>query len=402
MKLKRIAGALALLAAATACHEIAEQAAKEINESIAASDSLADLRPDDLTEDRNYYSDSIRVLERKKAGKDSLYRVASYYAQGAKASEIWYRNNKREGVAVFFHPDGKLFCKLIYKDGGEHTISEGYDSKGKPLNCGNLKDGNGTLLYYDPVTDHLVSNVAYVNGKKEGDFFLYYQSGELYKKGVYKANELNGPVRAYYKNGKVWQQGTFVNSKIDGDFIIYYRSGRVKFEQQWVNGTLLAAKQFDVRGNIIAEATMTGKEQYHEKRYDYDELGRIRSKSAYTNELKDGNFEYYSEGRVHRSELWKRDTLFKEQEWYSSGAAKSVTFYKNNQRDSIYSQYYPTGALRLQQGYKDGEKHGIYISYYDNGQVFVQGAYANGKPFGRFRHYTKEGKYKGSYTPKEE
>jgi antitoxin component YwqK of YwqJK toxin-antitoxin module len=295
--------------------------------------------------------------------------------------------------------DGKPLCTMLFRNNVEYTVSDGRNKEGKPLSFGDLRNGIGTLRFFDPFSGKLLSCVAYKNGKHDGEFLLYYHTGELFKKGTFKNDAVEGEFTEYFKNGNVREKGTFWNATQTGDHIAYFRSGRTRITESWVNGKEVKAQEFDHAGRMLRDGRIVNG-SYSETHFNYNGGGELESKGEFREGLKNGPYEYMKHGNLIRREIWKNDTLLREMIWYTSGEKEALIVYKNDQRDSIYTEYYINGSLRIQQGYKEGVKHGIYCSYYDNGQLYIKGKYVDGEPDGKFDCYTKEGKYKGNYIPK--
>lgn len=97
--------------------------------------------------------------------------------------------------------------------------------------------------------------------KPDGEYTLYYDNGDVYRKGAYKDGVKEGEEITYTKTGQLWLTRTFVNGKKHGDEIkyfedvevvrekcvynmgvkhglvfIYDRSGNVKEKGKFVNG----------------------------------------------------------------------------------------------------------------------------------------------------------------------
>lgn len=394
-----LVAAIALLF--TSCAEVAQKVNEEIEKSVTKTDSLADREDIDEEETTSDLSDDFKILKRKKEGADSIFLVADYYKDGKKSSETWYRGNQEDGLSTHFYKNGKVLSKLIWKEGRPYTSVEAFDSTGKPRDIGDLKNGDGRLKFYDRKTNKMISDIAYIDGIKNGDYRFYYKSGELKEKGVFKAGKIVGEACAYFKNGKLKERVFFLNDRPDGEHYVYYRSGKVKKYEKWQNGRPTKGAEYDLRGNMTEEGSLNSANEYLQTRYDYSPEGKMRSRCRYKNSMKNGLFEYYGDNYRRALEIWRNDTLLREYAWYSNEQLKSTAVYHGNEKDSIYTEYYSTGKLRLQVGYKKGQRDGIYISYFDNGNKFVEGAYTKGRPAGKFKHYTKEGKYNGSYTSQE-
>ena len=92
--------------------------------------------------------------------------VKEYYEAGVLKEKFNVKNGMRDGLRIYYYPDGKPWIETIYKEGKAWTVIANYDSKGNKRNAGTLKDGNGTLVFYDDDTT-IRETVTYKNGKAQ-------------------------------------------------------------------------------------------------------------------------------------------------------------------------------------------------------------------------------------------
>lgn len=110
------------------------------------------------------------------------------------------------------------------------------------------------------------------NGKREGRFVKYYDTGELRFKGAFKNGKHDGPLIFYHKNGQLYRK---VNSK-DGNWIgfeIFY----------WSNGQLFG------KGNRNNEG------EKHGPWISYHKNGQLMMKGNFKNGKRDGPWVFYDE-----------------------------------------------------------------------------------------------------------
>jgi len=92
--------------------------------------------------------------------------VKEYYETGVLKDKFNVKNGMRDGTRVYYYPDGKPWIEQIFKNNKPWTIVANYDSKGNKRNAGTLKDGNGTVYFYDDDTT-VREIVKYVNGEEQ-------------------------------------------------------------------------------------------------------------------------------------------------------------------------------------------------------------------------------------------
>jgi len=388
---------LAIILVFFSCDQIVEGVAEELSNSINKKDSLTESSGDEEDNFLYHVSKEYKILEQKKVGDDSLFLAQRYYNGGTKYADIRYRNNLRDGLSVLYHIDGSVFCKIIFKKDCEYTVLEAFDTKGKKLNHGNLKNGTGKLIFYDALNDAKYSETNYLNSNKNGEILVYYSNGQISQKGTYINDRLQGAFAKYYKNGQIKEKGFFLDNVIDGEYMAYFPSGKLHQMEKWEHEKLQYSVEYDVKGLKIKEQKYQPKDSSHlETSYIYGNNGHLTSQGQFKNGLKYGAYSYYYENDKPKSvEIWRNDTLVREKTWYENGGLKSISAFKDSELDSVYTEYYKDGKLRLQQQYKNGKKNGKYFSYYANGQKYVVGNYKDNEPLGKFQYYTKEGVYKG-------
>lgn len=101
----------------------------------------------------------------------------------------------------------------------------------------------------------ILSQLHYINGKREGECKYWYKSGQLMKNGCYKNGKMSGPFISYYENGQIESQGTFKYSESteysrkDGVWKYYYENGQLQSESVIKNG-VEELKFYDKKGNL--------------------------------------------------------------------------------------------------------------------------------------------------------
>ncbi|MBX3101201.1 MAG: hypothetical protein KF690_01695 [Bacteroidetes bacterium] len=105
-------------------------------------------------------------------GKPSGTEVRNTYANGS-ASETYTLNSDslRDGPYTSYHPGGKPFEQLVYRNGLLWEVVKIQDSEGKVLAEKTLQDGNGTLPRYS-ASGQLFARIAYRNGLPDGTMEL--------------------------------------------------------------------------------------------------------------------------------------------------------------------------------------------------------------------------------------
>ena len=70
------------------------------------------------------------------------------------------------GQRKYYYPSGKLWVESVVKDGRPWTVIANYTSEGKKRDPGTLREGNGTMIFYND--DGTVRETTkYKNGEEE-------------------------------------------------------------------------------------------------------------------------------------------------------------------------------------------------------------------------------------------
>lgn len=73
----------------------------------------------------------------------------------------------------------------------------------------------------------------------DGEFYTYYDNGQLKKKANYVSGKLNGELLIYNENGNLTHKQNFKNGKFNGEVIEYDIKGEVKSRENYKHGKKL-------------------------------------------------------------------------------------------------------------------------------------------------------------------
>lgn len=110
---------------------------------------------------------------------------------------------------------------------------------------------------------------------------------------------------------------------------------------------------------------------------------------------------YYESGK-RRSEGEMRNGLEagKWTSWYENGNPKSIGYYIDGQKDSLWKWYDESGMLTATGMYRQGVEHGTWMHYYPDGVVSDSGAYLDGLKEGLWKYYHGIGRLKSAVNYK--
>jgi hypothetical protein len=89
-------------------------------------------------------------------------------------------------------------------------------------------------LYYKkftdvPFTGEVTGEIksSFRNGKRDGPWVTYFDSGQLKVKGTYKDGKRDGLWVSYHDNGQLFQKGSYKDDNADGPWLGYMKDGKV-------------------------------------------------------------------------------------------------------------------------------------------------------------------------------
>lgn len=357
-------------------------------------------------------------------GKPDGYWI-SYYVTGVKKSEGKRTKFMLDSTWVFYNQSGELIEEINYQLGvrSGYALKYSYDNPERP--------GMKTLI----------SKELYINDKKEGNSYYYYNTGELKESVYYSNGRKQGSAREFDKDSTIITVLQYNNNYLvsrerinrtdsegnrQGTFKEFYEDGSLKKEENYLDnelhgyfrefdetGELLLAMRYE-RGAVIEEIDEEAKEIIDFKR-TYDDQGRIVFSGAYFEGIPRGihrfydttgtiiNAYIYNEKGVRLSEGIVDEQGIKKGKWidyYRSGKTKAVGSYLNNRRNGQWIYYFENKQIEQKGSFIGGRFDGEWIWNYPNGTTWRVETYFNGREDGHSVEYSIEGKIisEGNYT----
>jgi antitoxin component YwqK of YwqJK toxin-antitoxin module len=184
---------------------------------------------------------------------------------------------------------------------------------------------NGLLVSYYEGKNVVKEKYTYVNGKKEGPGFFYYENGELDSKFNYKNDLLNGHYQKYFQNGKLEFEHYYKNGMHEGISRLFYSNGKIKKEEEYSTDDQIVNSR------------------------DYYDSGILENETTSIKKTREGLHDYLS------------------RDYYQNGKLMRVANFKNDTLNGLYQIYYDTGKLCVSVIYKDdGEPES---GQNENGQI---------------------------------
>ena len=340
----------------------------------------------------------------------------TYFPSGVMKSEGNRKNHLLDSIWIFYNERGDTIQKISYLLGKRngYSITFNTNEKDDPINLGKI-----------------ISRELYVNDKKEGISYYYYNDGLLREIIEYKGNKKHGTATEYNKSGNVitiqkFSNGVLtdrqkinrndVNNLKQGLWQEYNANGRVSREMYYKDGMLNGQyKEYDSLGNVslvlnyldgnIVEETDTSSFDV-EIRNEYDQNGNVTFSGTYKMGIPVGIHRWFdNQGNVVKALLYNEKgseigegiiTMEgrKEGEWtsfYENGTVKSKGRYTGNLETGIWNYYSASGKLEQTGEYKNGKYEGLWTWFYDNGNVKREEEYYNGKNEGSYTEYDQSG-----------
>ena len=110
------------------------------------------------------------------------------------------------------------------------------------------------LEYYD--NGNILSQIHYLDGKRDGSCRYYYQNGTLMTEGFYKNGKMTGMWMSYFEDGQLESHGIYkyteseVYSRKDGVWKYYYDNGQLE-RKSIIKDGIEELKFYDKDGNLL-------------------------------------------------------------------------------------------------------------------------------------------------------
>jgi antitoxin component YwqK of YwqJK toxin-antitoxin module len=201
---------------------------------------------------RNYDREGHLILEGNFLNGRLHGDNTAYYANGTVKHRFKYDEGFKTGAGFIYHPNGTLKIKEQFAINGDWVVEEFTDSE-KKVSVKRYRDQKpeGLWVYYhdDGKTEKIKEN--YEQGKLSGIRTEYAANGKLLKEETYKFDMLNGSFKTYYENGSMEAQGEFRSSRRHGLFTAYYPNGKIKEQGEYIADKKHKEwKEYDDQGNV--------------------------------------------------------------------------------------------------------------------------------------------------------
>lgn len=195
-----------------------------------------------------------------------------------------------------------------------------------------------------------------LNGKKQGIWRTYYETGVLNRVEEFSLDFYDGIILIFEDDGTLSREQYIRNGKLEGVMHDYYPGGTMKSEEYYSSGLLNGWRRFYNMDGLLQEEGMW-------------KAGKRDSLSRWCNAEGLPSIEYNYEAGVISGTS---------RQFYESGNVKSTGQYSNNMEEGAWKEFYETGTLKEEGTYKAGKKSGNWKVYDPTGkllstQVWEQG-----------------------------
>jgi antitoxin component YwqK of YwqJK toxin-antitoxin module len=300
-----------------------------------------------------------------KYGKKNGFSFKYSYEKNALpivVSKELYVNDKREGKAFYFFPDGKIKEELSYSEGNKEGPGKEYDQNGTVI----------TLFEYH--NNYLISREKINRSDAKGT-----------KQGVWKT---------FYPDGKVQREMKYTDNKLDGIYKEFNESGNLILSLKYMDGKIMESqdnldihdeidfrREFNEAGKIVSSGGFKDNKPVGVHRF-YDNSGKINNAFIY-----DDLSNKISEGIV--DETGSKEGAWKD--FYATGEIKAVGAYLDNRQSGKWSYFYKNGSKEQEGSYIRGLYDGQWTWYHPNGNVWREENYFNGREDGQMVEYSDSG-----------
>jgi len=255
---------------------------------------------------------------------------------------------------------------------------------------------------------------AYVQGKQDGLWVLFYENGLPREERTFAAGIRHGPYRDYYESGRLKEEGVSFEGSRDQRQIIYLDKApaTVASETWWRRGTVVKSIVNEYTGGRLWRTTET----------EHDAAGRAWARLIQTFGSMPSGEAFLAKEEVFAQEplslglvLHGVQRLFTwdasaarvrqtahvpyvlghkeglERLYYDDGRLKSKSDYQAGQLHGTVELFRTDGSRLSRTAYEAGARHGLDQAYHPNGGVQVKATYQHGTLQGAYREYDATG-----------
>ena len=191
--------------------------------------------------------------EEKKYSKGKLVSLRKWHPNGELSLDETYAADEliRKNT---FHENGKPFESILFKDGKKNGDYSRYSDSGQIEESGVYKDGvldGEAVQFFADGKPRVVRQ--YNGGEKSGLEAERYQSGQARALTMWKEDKLDGKAEFFFESGKPLCKVTYASNKRNGPMKCFYQNGNLRFDAVYSDGQIQSIKWFSEEGKPIHE-----------------------------------------------------------------------------------------------------------------------------------------------------
>ncbi len=312
-----------------------------------------------------------------------------------------------DGYKQYFHPNGKVASEGYIVDGRPEGKWSAYYDTGILKSQGDRKgfELDSTWLFFGP-DGRLISTIDYKTDKKNGPARNYASDGSLVSEELFVEDLKQGETRYFHPDGKVHKVIPFKNGKEDGRSIEYAEDGRIVVLATYRAGVLQRREEINRRDQA-------GLRQGSWK--EFLPNGKIKWEGTFVDDKRQGIFkEYDGVGNLKNMvkydmdevQIGAKETMMLQikNTYHPSGKVSSLGSYsKDGQKEGLFRLYDEQGSVvsaviyqgdrKMSEGgvNEAGALEGPWTEYYATGEKRAEGSYKAGKREGDWTYFHRSG-----------
>ena len=233
----------------------------------------------------NYVQTENDNLKIKRVG-DLTYEITSsgnfkIHDEGGRMLDINLKNGTLDGQYNEYYSNGNMFTSGKYNNGKKEGLWKIYTESGLLWKSYEFKNDelNGQYISYyaSAGTKEIVGN--YKNNKLDGSWNEYYSNGNRRKSGEYLNGEKTGVFTEWFSNGVKKSVINYTNDEVNGKMTVYYENGTPFYEAD-INGREGNVKGYNQNGTVSFEGKIEENRRKGTWNF-YDDAGNILNKVNY-------------------------------------------------------------------------------------------------------------------------
>ncbi|MBF4806490.1 MAG: toxin-antitoxin system YwqK family antitoxin [Pseudoleptotrichia goodfellowii] len=233
----------------------------------------------------NYVQTENDNLKLKRVS-DSTYEISNsgnfrIHDAGGRQLDVTLKGGIINGQYNEYYSNGNMFTTGKYDDGKKEGLWKIYTESGLLWKSYEYKNNelNGKYILYYASTGGKETVGNYKNDKLDGAWNEYYSNGNKRKSGDYQDGKKNGVFTEWFSNGIKKSVINYADDEINGKMNVYYENGTLFYEADIV-GREGNVKGYYQSGNVSFEGKIADNKRRGTWNF-YDNAGNLSNKIEY-------------------------------------------------------------------------------------------------------------------------